>query len=171
MAKRYKGCIACHALTLELDENGRCMGCAAAKAASDAGMTYGKYISARDAGRFIPSPPPVVEEIEVPEQKGKPPKRKCEWCGELFNPRGTTARYCSDKCRVPAHRKMAKERYREKMGQNGPRFCAVCGKEIPWEVTALQKTCSLECREEYNHAKRRKDAARNRAKRKAAENG
>jgi hypothetical protein len=34
--------------------------------------------------------------------------RECEFCGERFNPKRTTARYCSPKCRVYAHRIRAK---------------------------------------------------------------
>jgi hypothetical protein len=29
---------------------------------------------------------------------------ECEWCGEPFEARRSTARFCSDRCRMGAHR-------------------------------------------------------------------
>lgn len=44
-----KGCKICHALTLELDPTGRCSGCAAVKAANEAGISYGEFMAQKYA--------------------------------------------------------------------------------------------------------------------------
>lgn len=148
-----KGCKICHALTPELDSTGRCLGCAMAKAATDAKTTYGKFVAAR--GRC--EPVATSEEIELPVLDINGGKTHiCEWCGKAFPLRGTTARYCSKLCRDNAHRIMARNAARARKGQVGKRYCLICGKELPEDSCWTRKTCPGECN--YIHRKNQKKA-------------
>lgn len=163
MAK--KGCKICHAVTLELDSTGRCASCAAAKAATDAGATYGKFLAAQAAREE------ELERKKWAEYAESPKTSVCAWCGEPFNPRGTSARYCCPECRETAHREMAKERYRKKHNL-APRLCLHCGKPIAEDVNWLMKTCSKECQKAHRERKKKEYAARYRAmKREEAQRG
>lgn len=145
-----KGCKICHAPTQELDAEGRCQLCRIAKAASDAGMTYGKYTAAVGSTLLVAQAP-----------RFGAGRCACDYCARPFFPKSQRQRFCSPACSEAGHRAAAKSRYREKTGRGGPRLCAVCGDEIPGEVSWNVKTCCPKCREIYSQRKRREKYLRN----------
>lgn len=146
-----KGCKICHATTLELDATGRCLGCATAKAATDAGTTYGKFVSAQRIQRPVRAvQAPKAVELEFEEM---PAIRPCACCGKLFQPSNLRCKYCGPECRDIVRQEQAKESARKKKGQIVPRYCPVCGKEFPKEMDIRQIACPGECTRLYRKKK------------------
>lgn len=72
-----KSCKICHVPALELNSTGRCPGCAAAKAATDARTTYGKFVAwqhAKEQGWQLPQLEPLPVAPEGPHLGPKDPK-------------------------------------------------------------------------------------------------
>lgn len=179
-----KACKICHALTLELDETGRCLGCATAKAATDCRTTYGKFVAwqyAKEQGWQLPQlePLPVAPE-EVPTAPApaqKAPKAKkapvylpCAQCGAEFRKTRNTQRFCCRACQLENHRISAKAKGRARSPKQGQRYCVVCGEPLPEEMHLTKITCSEECRIARHNQKARECARRQRA-REAAKHG
>lgn len=163
-----KGCKICHAITLELDSTGRCLSCALAKAATDSGITYGKFVAAG----FKPQPVEPVEEIVFPEpepqEAPKPETKKghpCAWCGTMiFDNRRT---YCCDQCQRDHNKVYTRDKARKRKGQIGPRYCAICGAELPEELHWAKKACPGKCSWLYREIQARKKSAAYQARKKA----
>lgn len=176
-----KGCKICHALTLELDATGRCLGCAMAKAATDAGTTYGKFVARRYVGSVMLPLLPLELEPEEPVDDAPTPKpkkaakktpvmRTCVYCGKEYRRITGNQRFCCHECQEAQHRIDARNRMRAKANNQGRRYCVVCGKPIPEEQHLLKNTCSEECRIARHNEKAREGAARQR-EREAAQRG
>lgn len=141
MAKR--GCKICHAVTLELDSTGRCLNCAAVKAATDSGTTYGKFMAAqRSQEPETVIPEPVEVEPEIVEL---PAIRPCACCGKPFFHRSISHKYCGPECQKVAKREQARVSARKKNGPAEPRHCPICNKEFPPEMDLRQIACPGEC--------------------------
>ena len=79
----------------------------------------------------------------------------CPICGKKFTVKGTTQKYCSDKCCGRA---------RTLTGVNNkrtvPATCIICGKDFLTSQNAKAKTCSKECATKYRSQKLRQSAQR-----------
>lgn len=160
-----KACKICRAVTQELDPTGRCQSCAMAKAATDSGTTYGKFMA--KGGYSAPwGAPAFIAVPATPEGEKTTEGRKCDWCGKIFQPVAKTTRFCSEQCRQTGHRVEARERGRLRAGNVGDRFCLVCGKKIPPEVSWRRKTCPGECSYRHRMERRRQTDAKYRARKK-----
>lgn len=160
---RQKGCKICLSQTLPLDETGRCPSCRIAKAASDAGMTYGKFVSAGY------TPPELIEPPEPPTTRRKrkvcpaPGIRPCAICGKSFRAKSQVNRFCSAECRKENQRRACRERYRKRVGL-ADRKCIVCGTPLPTGTHGSKKTCSPDCLTAYRRKQYREKKARYMAK-------
>lgn len=163
-----KACKICRAVTLELDATGRCLSCALAKAAANAGTTYGKFVA--KGLRYEPdidfdfTEPP--EPAPKPQKPAEPRYRECDFCGRLFNAALSNKRFCSKDCRMSQHKIEARERARVRAGNVGKRFCLICGKEIPPEANWNRKTCPGECSYQWRLKSRRENSAKYRERKK-----
>ena len=110
-------------------------------------MSYGKWKALQ----------PRVE-VEVDLDK---PRRPCRICGTDIPPEvNGNALYCSYECRQEAHRIKNKERYLKRKlmtakAEAPPRFCGICGKEIPYDANGNAVYCSTECALERSRVLRR----------------
>ena len=86
-----KYCKVCRAPSSELDGQGRCRSCAVILAASNAGMSYGKYMALN--GYHEPFTPVLVD-VEEEEETVK----KCQWCGAAIAPGSGGRKFCSFDC-------------------------------------------------------------------------
>lgn len=163
-----KGCKICHALTLELDPTGRCLGCALVLEAKTRKVSYGNLMALKRR----PEPVRICEEdLQKPEALPDGGKwSNCAWCGKLFQGRNSAQRFCSKDCYSFQHRIDERNTQRKKKGQVGPRSCAVCGKEIPVDRRWNAKTCSDVCKDIFLERQYRGKYSRKKAG-KAAKNG
>lgn len=101
-----KRCKVCHILA-DLDEQGRCMACAVALAATNAGMHYGDYMALQ--GYHEPFNLVTEYNPEIPV---------CKWCRKPFVPKSKRQKYCSYDCckekELYAKREWSREHYRGK---------------------------------------------------------
>ena len=110
-------------------------------------MSYGKWKALQ----------PRVE-IEVDVYK---PRRPCRICGTDIPPEvNGNAIYCSHECYQEGYRIKSKERYLKKKmmaakADATPRFCGICGKEIPIDAHGNAVYCSTECAKERHRIGRR----------------
>lgn len=144
-------------------------------AAQKEGLSYGKYMA--KYGYHPPCLNNLPEEIIPPEPKTAIPEylkdmekdfqdqgeklKKCKVCGGLYEPIRGNQRYCSKACNEVAR----KERERKKVLEGKvQRYCEICGKPLPLEMSAARLTCSKECCAEH---KRRYDRKKNKQYREA----
>lgn len=95
MSEGWRRCRVCHAekAASALDETGRCHGCATAAAATDAGMTYGKYTALRRSGLL---PKQVALQARINRQRFA--GIYCKNCGQRI-PEGSEG-FCCQECRA-----------------------------------------------------------------------
>lgn len=159
-----KGCKICHALTLELDSTGRCLGCAAALAAYKSRMTYGRFMTLN--GRLAPVKVTAVEELPSENPDGR--ACVCEHCGKPFPWNGHIAKYCSPECRAIGKREQNRAYVRKRAGHSGIRYCVFCGEQLPdsarWNTTICGKE---DCKEKRQNQWLRTKQARAKAKKEA----
>lgn len=163
-----KGCKICHATTPELDSTGRCLGCALVLEAQTRKLSYGNLMALKRR----PEPVMICEEDlqELEEQPDDGKWHRCAWCGKLFQGRNSAQRFCSKDCYSFQHRIDERNALRKKKGQVGPRFCAICGKEIPVDRRWNSKTCGDKCKDIFLERQYQERYGRKKT-RKAAENG
>lgn len=158
-----KGCKVCHAVTQELDAEGRCGSCAAAFEAAKSKLTYGKFMVLKSR----PAPVKPVEIEELPSENPDGREYTCGCCGRVFYKTGPRAVYCSEECRAEGRRKTARDCERRKKGDNGPRYCEICGERIPEDSNRMRKICG----KAICAAKRQERYRLGNVERRAAENG
>lgn len=141
MSKTCKICL----VEAELDENGRCRSCATALAASEAGMTYGKYVA-----KYGCNPLAIVK----PEKQPESDANRCLICGTPIPEGGRRTRYCSTACATQARRQAAAESYRARHPAP-PRRCIVCGRPLDPGLHKTITMCSDACRELRKNEQRR----------------
>lgn len=110
-------------------------------AALAAGMSYGKYMAAKNAGT-VPAHPCA----NPPELVGQQKRLFCVRCGNPIPDHTRQRLYCGDACRKLGTSERAREKYLIKIGSHGPKLntCPVCGKE--YMMTDRRKTtCSPIC--------------------------
>jgi hypothetical protein len=72
---------------------------------------------------------------------------RCSWCDTIFTARRSTARYCSNRCRVAEHRCRARIRIEN---QREARWCENCWENVICEWERPDKRfCSNACRQKY----------------------
>lgn len=88
----------------EMDNLTRC-----SIAAQKAGMSYGKYMAAKESSPEVQDPDCDPAKIRI-----------CQNCGRPFSMIGRypTSKYCSEECRRAVDRKRCAKRYREKRRQH-----------------------------------------------------
>lgn len=149
MSEGWRRCRVCHAekAASALDETGRCHGCATAAAATDAGMTYGKYTALRRSGLL---PKQVALQARINRQRFA--GIYCKNCGQRI-PEGSEG-FCCQECREKweQQEKDSEERgiflQPTKPEEKKPRFCRNCGKP----VTGKKQYCDHRCKYIYNQA-------------------
>ena len=116
-----------------LDKSGRCSSCGDAKAATDAGMTYGKYIGLKHENSK-----PYERVLEALQKR-----KYCLYCRGLVPKEKRHGDFCCKQCRSTYEREQEKEREAmEKLTQAEHRACVVCGRPRGRGT----KYCSAECR-------------------------
>ena len=70
---------------------------------------------------------------------------ECEWCGRTFAAQRSTARLCSNACRVAIHRWRARLRTPERED----RYCEWCQAVIPGSERIDKLFCSSKCRQAH----------------------
>lgn len=135
MSKRCKICL----VQTELD--GRCRSCATALAATNAGMTYGKYVA-----KFGNDPAACRRpRTTVPTDIIADSNLRCAVCGAPV-PEGTRRTlYCSPDCARVGQRQKARDYYRANHS-TAPQTCIVCGKMLPQTMHRSSRICSDACR-------------------------
>lgn len=100
MENEIRRCVVCRCLK-PLDKNGRCSLCRSSLAASDGGVSYGKYQAEKPD-----EPAEPEEEIEMPATEESDMRFQpghCRWCGKAFDGKYTVRRmYCSANCQAAA---------------------------------------------------------------------
>lgn len=78
------------------------------------------------------------------------------WCGTTFTAGRSTARYCSGRCRVAEHRRLARSHIEDERLAAGNRWCAECGGNtdgsggvIEWWERPDKLFCSKACKQKY----------------------
>lgn len=122
------------------------------------GLSYGKYMA-----RYNYDPPciknptdshtaPDKAKRKVTSRRRNEEMRICPWCGESF--RTVKRTYCSMTCQQIAaterRKKKSAELTLERKQNAEPRYCVLCGKQIPAERSALATSCSDKCRRIIN---------------------
>lgn len=139
-----KRCKICR-VEAELDDQGRCGGCAASQKALDSGMSYGRYMAMLEAQGKSKIRARRVEIIMA----------TCPWCGMDFPKTGKRV-YCSDNCRRQADK--AKNRIRP--GTLPIKTCPLCGREFRPEkrdTIYCSRACARKGREIERHDRSRVD--------------
>lgn len=138
----------------ELDTSGRCRICRSAKAATDAGLTYGKYIAAQRET----SAASVWPNSTLPV---------CKYCGGPIPSAARNREFCCFTCRKSwddaTRKKTAQGREPPPAAAGKPvvaRLCVWCGKEMEF---GQRLYCCIKCRDAAH-------AARDAAKRREREN-
>lgn len=80
-------------------------------AASEAGMSYGKYMALHRYHPPVQRRPPKPEMLEPAI-----PTRVCSYCGKVFSMEGRShnSKYCSSKCQEDQGKKRYLEKYRQR---------------------------------------------------------
>lgn len=158
-------CKICHCQISEGVADRRCKGCRDAKAATDAGLTYGKYMGYQanpDKHHVIPVP--------VVIQEPKAERQRCPVCGKEVEP---NRRFCRPECYQAYHLVQTKKKEAEKRAQErakkGTLICKWCGKEIT--STSRRIYCSAACADAARQHQANEAQAARRAKIKAKEGG
>lgn len=125
-----------------------------ARAAREAGMSYGKYVALmHERGE---RPPSVPETEDGPECEPAQEERRCEVCGELLPPGARSGiKACGPVCRTELNRRRARERYQSANPKPTEACkCAWCGGEfVP--NRRYQRFCGARCQEAHNRAVKR----------------
>lgn len=134
-----------------LDETGRCRSCAAAKAATDQGMTYGKM-----QGKLHESEMKVKYEIQKLQteqtQRRELMTRSCRNCGGMI-PKSAKAdgEFCCRECRTEFEKREEEVKERGAINMNAvknklpvKKTCVRCGK-----MSGRKKFCSELCKRLY----------------------
>lgn len=129
----------------ELDQHGRCRSCATALAATDAGMTYGKYVA-----RYGCDPLAIVHTPQLTQDD----TLRCLVCGTPIPVGGRRSRYCCKACAIQARRQAAADTYRARHPAP-PRLCIVCGRQLDPALHKSITMCSDACRELRKNEQRR----------------
>ncbi len=143
MSEGWRRCWVCHAEkdASALDETGRCHGCATAAAATDAGMTYGKYTALRRSGL-------LGKQLALQDRLNRQRYSRiyCKNCGGTI-PEGSEE-FCCLECEESWERKESGEtaQEREKPKEKKIRTCRFCGKP----VTGKRQYCGRRCQYLYN---------------------
>lgn len=137
-------------------------------AAQKEGLSYGKYMA-----KYSYHPPcldGLLDEIMNGKKKKAEPEylknmekdfetrtiRKCRHCGKPFEPDSGNQFHCSRECSYEAARLREKKKA---LAGKEQRYCAVCGAELPLNISARILTCSKECsierKKEYVRLKNR----------------
>lgn len=128
-----------------MDETGRCHGCATAAAATDAGMTYGKYTALRRSG-LLPKQAALQARINRQRFAGI----YCKNCGQRI-PEGSEG-FCCQECREKWEQQEKDGEERGAFGQSEKRpgkkggVCLNCGKR----VDGKKMYCGRRCQYQYN---------------------
>lgn len=171
--KGSRACRVCKCVTAEsaLDCTGRCASCAAAKAATDAGTTYGKWQGKRYAAYLETIAQQERLERELHKKPGMSKVVYCLNCRGVIPESSSYEKFCCRECRSEWEKKErdAQERgaIKEKKPQQPPapqRHCLQCGKELP----GRKKYCDSTCKYLFNQTHLRQ-RAKERAKEKTRE--
>lgn len=172
-----KSCRICHAST-DVDTlkqyGGRCRGCAAVKAASDAGMTYGKYQAQKYAAVLDAKYRKDQKEREIRQRMNMPRDTLCLNCGGIVPHIREGKDFCCRECQAEYEKKEhdAREREavkppKEQKPPHPPNYCRQCGKEIPRRNKYCNETCKYLFNQERTK-KRQKELTKARAKERPA---
>ena len=102
-----------------LDKSGRCPSCGDAKAATDAGMTYGKYMGLKHENSK-----PYERVLEAMRKR-----KYCLYCRGLVPKEKQYGDFCCKQCRSAYEREREKDKEAiAKLAQPEHRVCVVCGR-------------------------------------------
>lgn len=126
-----------------------------AKAAREAGMSYGKYVALMHerGGR----PPAKARGIASTEEAQEPEKRQCIICGKVIpHGRRRGAMTCGGVCGYELNRRRNREWYQKnvKFKPEGTYKCGWCGSEFT-PNRRYQRFCGVRCQEAHKRAVKR----------------
>lgn len=154
-----KECRVCKAIkyTADLDKTGRCFSCADAKAATDAGLTYGEYKSRQSRGADCDS----EIEVHLPVPKKMEKTECCLNCGGIVPNGSLYEKFCCRDCHAAWEKREREARERGAIKEPPPRterpphFCPQCGKPVPGKKVY----CDEKCKYLFNREKIQKKCA------------
>lgn len=138
----------------QLDGTGRCHGCARVKAATDAGMTYGKYTAMM---RSMNQDKQAKLENRIHSQRFS--TAYCKNCGGVIPNQGKYEGFCCRECQITWEKRELEKQERGAVKEKNPKKhpaathrCLQCGAEI----TARRKYCNDTCKYLYNQERMKK---------------
>ncbi len=73
-----------------------------------------------------------------------PIRRECDQCGKQYEARSVRSHFCSRECKEATRRSHEKAK-RLALKKDAPRFCTLCGRQLPPESRSDKKFCSEGC--------------------------
>ena len=146
MSERKKRCRVCkiEKAISDLDGTGRCRGCALAVAATNSGMSYGKYTALQREGQLR------KQQLQNRVKRQQYAEIYCKNCGGIIPNQGKYEGFCCRDCQLAWEKR---ERDKQEPGAinnkkppAAPHRCLHCGKEIP----RIRRYCSDGCKYLHN---------------------
>ena len=115
----------------ELDNTGRCRSCALAVAATNSGMSYGKYTALQREGQLRKQ-----QQLQNRVKRQQYAEIYCKNCGGIIPNQGKYEEFCCRECQLDWEKKEREKQERGAIEESkkppaAPHHCLHCGKEIP----------------------------------------
>lgn len=136
----------------DLDDTGRCRSCSLAKEATDAGMSYGKYMALRREGLLRKQQP----QNRIKRQQYA--EIYCKNCGGIIPNQAKYEGFCCRECEAKWEKRERDAKQRGAIVETvkppaAPHYCLKCGKEIPRN----RKYCCDTCKYLYNQEMKKQE--------------
>lgn len=148
MSERKKRCRVCkiEKAISDLDGTGRCRGCALAVAATNSGMSYGKYTALQREGQLRKQ-----QQLQNRVKRQQYAEIYCKNCGGIIPNQAKYEGFCCRECEVKWEKRERDAKQRGAIAETknppaAPHYCLQCGKKIPRN----RKYCSDSCKYLYN---------------------